>query len=364
MIEIVPLEYYIQTHFIIMLVVVILTFVNSQSLSLSSGQNFGYMRNMGWFYFFFVLLYMGLRPVSGVYFGDMATYRRIFLSYASGDPISSAKDIIFHLFTKISSQTMSITSYFLLCAALYMVPLLVVCKKWFQDYWFYGFMFLVTAFSFWAYGTNGIRNGIAGSFFLLGMSRDKRIWQILWLFLAIGFHKSMFLPTVAFIFANIYNQPKKLIYIWLLCIPLSLVGGGFFESFFASLGFEDDRLSYLTEGNVNNDDFSSTGFRWDFLLYSATGVFAGWFFIIKRKFEDKIYFWLFNTYILTNAFWILVIRANFSNRFAYLSWFMIGLVIIYPLLKQYLISKQYQKIGLILLLYVSFTFFMNVLLLI
>ena len=126
----------------------------------------------------------------------------------------------------------------------------------------------------------------------------------------------------------------------MLCIPISLAAGGFWENFFGSLGFQDDRLSYLTEGNVNDDDFSSTGFRWDFLLYSATAVYAGWYFIIKKGFEDKIYFWLFNTYVFANAFWILVIRANFSNRFAYLSWFMMALVIIYPLLKKEMIKPK------------------------
>ncbi|WP_313114911.1 EpsG family protein [Aequorivita sediminis] len=320
------------------------------------------MKVVGGFYFIFLLLYMGLRPISGRYFDDMGTYNRLFIQYSNGAPITSTKDIFFHTFTKFCSQIMTANAYFLTCAFLYLAPMIAVSRKWFKTYWFYGFLFLVTSFSFWAYGTNGIRNGIAGSFFLLAISRKKLFWKIVWICLAINFHKTMLLPTAAFILANFYNQPKKLIYIWLLCIPLSLVGGGFFEGFFASLGFADERLSYLTEGNVNNDNFSSTGFRWDFLLYSATAVFAGWFYIFKRNYKDKIYFWLFNTYVLSNAFWILVIRANFSNRFAYLSWFMISLVIIYPLLKQYILEKQHKKIGLILATYFGFTFFMNVVL--
>lgn len=172
----------------------------------------------------------------------------------------------------------------------------------------------------------------------------------------------MLLPSLGFVIANLYNHPKKMLTFWLVCIPLSLVGGGFFENFFASLGFEDDRLSYLTDGNVNNDNFSSTGFRWDFLIYSGTAIFAGWYYIVKKEFNEKIYFWLFNTFVFSNAFWILVIRANFSNRFAYLSWFMMGLVIIYPLLRQQLIPKQHQKVGLILLANFAFTFLMNIIL--
>lgn len=358
----IPLDVYAKTHYYIMLFLVILTFLQSQSQSLDSKLNFTYMKVVGWGYFTFLLFYMGLRPISGRYFVDMGTYNQLFIQYANGGQITSVNDIVFHTFTKISSQIMTANAYFLTCALIYMVPMVAVSKKWFNDYWFYGFLFLVTSFSFWAYGTNGIRNGIAGSLFLLAISREKRIWQIAFIILSIGFHKAMMLPVAAFILANLYNNPKVLIYIWFACIPISLVAGGFFEGFFGTIGLEDERLSYLTEGNVNNDQFASTGFRWDFLLYSATAVFAGWFYIFKKNYRDKIYFWLFNTYILSNAFWILVIRANFSNRFAYLSWFMISLVILYPLLKKYILSKQHKKIGLILLFYFGFTFFMNVLL--
>ena len=357
MIEIVPLQYYVQTHYLVMLFIVSLTFLHTQSLQLDSDSNFRYMRTMGWIYFVFLLFYMGLRPVSGAYFGDMSTYRTYFNNYANGAPITTSKDIFFHVFTKICSQIMSLHTYFLFCAGLYLVPLLILSKKWFEDYWFYGFMFLVTAFSFWGYGTNGIRNGMASSFFLLAISREKRLFQAVLIIIALGFHKSMLLPTAAFIFANFYNNPKRIIIFWILCIPSSLIAGGFFENFFGNLGFDDDRMEYLTQ-EADATAFASTGFRWDFLLYSATAVFAGWYYIVKRKYKDKIYFWLFNTYVLSNAFWILVIRANYSNRFAYLSWFMIGLVIIYPLLKSFVLPKQYKKIGLIFLLYFTFTFFM------
>lgn len=358
----IPLDVYTKTHYYIMLFLVLLTFLQSQSQPLDSKLNFDYMKIIGGIYFMFLLLYMGLRPISGMYFIDMATYHRLFEQYANGAPITSTKDVFFHIFTKFSSQIMTANAYFLTCALLYIAPMVAVSRKWFKAYWFYGFLFLVTSFSFWAYGTNGIRNGIAGSIFLLAISREKRLWQIVLIILALGFHKAMLLPVAAFILANFYNNPKVLIYIWLACIPVSLIAGGFFEVFFGGIGLEDERLSYLTEGNVNNDKFSRTGFRWDFLLYSATAVFAGWFYIFKRNYQDRVYFWLFNTYILSNAFWILVIRANFSNRFAYLSWFMISLVIIYPLLKKYIVNKQHKKIGLVLLVYFAFTFFMNVLL--
>jgi hypothetical protein len=360
MIDFVPIELYTPIYYYVILCVILFTLMHTRAVSLDSSFNLSYLKRAGLFTFLFVLLYMGLRPINGV-FVDMTTYNNIFVRYSTGGDINSNKDLFFHIFTKFLSKIINAKTYFFICACLYVIPLFIVCKKWFQNYWFYGFLFLISAFSFWAYGTNGIRNGIAGSLFLLAVSREKRIWQILWLILAINFHKTMLLPTLGFLLANFYNQPKKMMIFWILCIPLSLLGGGYFETFFSTIGIDDERLSYLTEV-VSSDKFSNTGFRWDFLLYSSTGVFAGWYYIVKVKYKDKIYFWLFNTYLFANAFWILVIRANFSNRFAYLSWFMIGLVIIYPLLRMKIISNQHKHIGIILIAYFAFTFLMNIIL--
>lgn len=362
MIDFIPIQSYTPIYYYVLLILVVITFVHTQIKLLGGTANKSFTKTMGFFVLFFVLLYMGLRPIHGV-FVDMITYSRWFERYADGAELSTLNDFIFNLFTKYSSKIMSIQMWFFLCACLYVIPLYFACKKWFQNYWFYAFLFLVVSFSFWSYGTNGIRNGIAGSLFLLAISRNKRVWQTIWIILAIGFHKTMLLPTVGFVLANIYNRPKVMIGFWLATIPISLLGGGFFESIFSAIGFgEDDRmLQYLTT-EVSADKFSSIGIRWDFLLYSATAVFAGWYYIVIRKFNDEIYFWLFNTYVFANSFWILVMRANFSNRFAYLSWFMIGLVIIYPLLKKQIVSKQHKVIGVILVTYFSFTFFMNIIL--
>ena len=352
--DFIPLEIYTPIFYYILGLVVLINYAKLQK---------GFVANTtGAALVFFVIVYMGFRPISGQYFGDMGTYNRYFEEYQNGQSIIATKDLFFHYFTQACSSIMSANFFFLTCAFLYVYPLYLVSKKWFAANWYYSFLLLVTSFSFWAYGTNGIRNGIAGSLFLLAISREKRIWQIALLFIAINFHKTMLLPTLGFIIAQFYNKPKQMILFWLLCIPLSLAAGGFWESLFASLGFEDDRIGYLTDGNVNDDEFSSTGFRWDFLVYSATAVYAGWYFIIKKGFNDKIYNNLFITYVFANAFWILVIRANFSNRFAYLSWFLMAVVIAYPFLKGNMIKNQSIVFAKVLLLYFLFTFVMNVIL--
>jgi len=350
--DFIPVEIYTSLYYFIILFVTLFICVELHIKGYKES-SFGFLLLL------FILVYMGLRPISGV-FTDMVNYSEQFNNAQNRYIDIQSKDVGFDFFMLFSSKMMNVNSFFFLCAFLYIYTLYLVCKKWFTEYWFYAFILLVGSFSFWAYGTNGIRNGIAGSLFLLGISRDKRVWQIVLIFIAINFHKSILLPTLGFIIAQFFNKPKIMIGFWLLCIPLSLAAGGFWETFFAGLGFEDERLSYLTQGNVNDDDFSSTGFRWDFILYSATAVFAGWYFIVKKGFKDKIYYWVFNTYVFANAFWILVIRANFSNRFAYLSWFMMALVIVYPFLKENSMKIQPRVLAWVILLYFSFTFFMNV----
>lgn len=116
---------------------------------------------------------------------------------------------------------------------------------------------------------------------------------------------------------------------------------------------------YLVGEAAEGAKFSSTGFRYDFLAYSAAAVYTGWYFIFKKKYNDKIYINLYNTYLICNAFWILVIRANFSNRFAYLSWFMMGLVIIYPFLKKEFFINHHLLVGKVLTVYFLFTYLME-----
>lgn len=360
MFDFIPIDFYTAFYYYVMLFIVFLVFLLTQSNAVTNHDINDFQKIIGTVTFLSVLLYIGLRPINGVFL-DMMTYNRMFTKYAAGAPITTDRDVLFQVYVKFCAGFLTANQFFLVCASLYVFPMYIVCKKWFANNWFYGFLFLITAFSFWAYGTNGIRNGIAGSIFLLAISRDKKIFQIALIILAINFHQTMMLPAVAFAISYFTKKPKYIIYFWLLCIPISLVSGGFFESFFAGLGFGDDRLSYLTD-DVVKGRFASTGFRWDFLLYSGTAVAAGWYYIIKLKYEDKMYFNLIVTYLISNAFWILVIRANFSNRFAYLSWFMIGIIIIFPLLTKHIVPHQHKVIGFLLVAYFAFTFLMNVIL--
>ena len=234
-----------------------------------------------------------------------------------------------------------------------------------KNLWF-AVLFFYISFSCYSYGINGIRNGLGCSLDLIAISLfalggAKRSVGIVLMILAMGIHRSTALPSAAAI-ASLYfvKDTKTAIRFWIASIAISLVAGPLVERFFAALGF-DDRMSDYASTNQEEgamDQFSSTGFRWDFLFYSSGAVVMIWYVTRYRKFKDSVYTILANSYLLCNAFWVMVIRSAFSNRFAYLSWFLYPVVMAYPLLRMNLWKDQDRKTALIFFLYSGFTLFM------
>ncbi|MEP3836583.1 MAG: EpsG family protein [Algibacter sp.] len=352
---IVPLELYYTVYINVCLFLVLFTLLHTYVLDLDDKKNIQYITITGYILLVFSIIYIGQRPPSHI-FGDTINYYRTFLKYSNGASIGDVNDFGWHVFLKFMSGVSSIYTFFTICAFIYIFPLYRISKEFFKEYWFYAFFMFIVSFSFWSYGVNGVRNGAACSLFLWGVSYHKNKVVMACLFL-LGtlFHKTVFLPIFAFIITYYYNNPKTFLISWLACIPFSFILGGTFITLFSSLGFGgDERLS----GYLSGDAMDNAGFRWDFIFHSAFAVFAAWYFIIKKGFKDKYYFQLVNTYLICNSFWILIITANFSNRFAYLSWFMMAIVIIYPLLKQKFFKNQHIMIGKVMLAYFSFTFLM------
>ena len=88
-------------------------------------------------------------------------------------------------------------------------------------------------------------------------------------------------------------------------------------------------------------------------------IALGYYSIVKKRITDNWYSVLLSTYCFANAFWVIFIRAAFSNRFAYLSWFLYPVLIAYPLFMLRIWHNQDKNIGLIIMAYVGFTAFMQ-----
>ncbi|MDO4186082.1 MAG: EpsG family protein [Bacteroidales bacterium] len=326
--------------------------------------------NAGWGFVLAVLitLYIGLRPVNTI-FGDT-------VNYASG--FNSYKDIPFswqwnrewlfqnlmHWFARFSNINM----FFLFCAAVYVLPLWIAMHRIFKNYSYLPFLVIIAMFSFWTYGINGIRNGMGASLIILAITyiENLPIMAILCI-LAFGIHNSVALMIVAALLAWFVNNSYYYLFFWVLCVIASYFFGDIIQAYIASIGFGgDDRftnyLTMTTEEYLRGEGvYVRTGWRWDFLVYSSMAVVVGWYFVFRRKFHDDYYHWLYNSFLITNAFWVLIIRAAYSNRFAQISWFIMPIVLIYPFMKKRFWLNHEKMLGYAILIFYAFAFYSNIL---
>ena len=327
--------------------------------------------NAGWGFLVALLIvfYMGLRPVSSA-FGDTMNYAAGFEKYTH-TPFAWQweGEWLFYNMMHWFARHSNINMFFLVCAALYILPLWIAMHRIFRNYSYIPFLVIIGMFSFWMYGVNGIRNGIGASFIILAMTYVGNIpIMVILCFLATGFHRSVFLMIGAGLLAWFIKNSYYYLAGWLVCVFLSYFVGDTIQAYLAGLGIggEDERFSaYLT---IDAEQFArseltvlKTGFRWDFLAYSSMAVGVGWYFIFKRKFQDEYYHWIYNSFLITNAFWVLVIRAAFSNRFAQISWFIMPIVLIYPFMKQRFWLNHEKMLGYAILAFYAFAFYSNIL---
>jgi hypothetical protein len=286
--------------------------------------------------------------------GDRNLYHDYFEEIKKFGLQGQIQDKLFGVYIALSTAFLNVELWFILTAFIYVFNAYYFSKKATINY-FVLFLALITNFTFYGYGTNTIRAGMAASFLLLALTnRNKSISFYLLLLVAIGIHGSMILPALAIIIATKFNWTKYYLIFWALCIPASFLIGGAIQAYIGVL-FEDERLTqYLT----TQETHYKVGFRIDFIIYSMLPVVAGYYYIFKKKYNNEFYFILYNSYLICNAFWILVINASFSDRFAYLSWYIYTPVMIYPLLNSRLIKKQSFVLSLILIGNILFTLYM------
>ena len=318
---------------------------------------------------FVIIYYVGLRPIYRD-FVDMKMYAESYRLFANTYdyqwPSLRSEWLWIDMFAYFRKHDFSVHTFFLFVELIYVMGMLIGASLVTRNNLLMTMMFMITSFSFLSFGENGIRNGMSCSILLVAIcllpreEKRHKALAVLLMILAMGVHRSSMLPimtSVASLFA--IKNTKTAMRFWIASFGISLVAGPLMEQFFASLGFDDRMEQYTSVDDATMEStFSKTGFRWDFLLYSAFPIIMIWYVTIYRKFRDKTYNVIAITYILCNAFWLMVIRAAYSNRFAYLSWFIYPLVIAYPLLRMNLWKDQDRRTAIILFFYSLFEFFM------
>lgn len=312
-----------------------------------------------WLLCIFLILFIGTRPVSGRYFVDMTNYANWWGLHKWHGFNWNAENLLFdNLYGYMGNIFPDATYFFVLIAVIYFVCMLIVCRKLFPSNTLIVYLVCLAAFSTFSYGTNGIKAGAAASLFLVALAyRDKMLISILFLLLSWGFHHSMQLPVAAYLLTLFFKKKEWYFYGWLFCLLMAILHVTFFQNLFAGMS-DESGAGYLS---TNGDWGGKSGFRIDFVIYSAMPVLMGYYMKYKYLLEDKLYDIMLHMYLVCNGIWMLCMYAQFTNRIAYLSWFMYPILLIYPC---YSIDDENHPLVLIrkkiVLYHLFFTLFMEI----
>ena len=280
------------------------------------------------------------------------------------DSLDFSKDIAWQYFTYLSKNILiNEWLYFLVIALFYIGCYNIFAKKYFGErYKSYFLVLAIGSMGFYAYGINTLRAGMALGFVLLAFCyRKNKLIYVLISLIAISFHKSMVLPLTLFYCLHFYKNVKTCIIVWMIMLIISFLNIGILSELIQSLFSDVDErvVSYMSA--TENDSYVKAGFRWDFIVYSVFPIFMGYYYVMKKNFKEEFYIQVLNTYILANAFWLVVIRIPYSDRFAYLSWFLAPFILIYPLTRAHIFVHQQKRMSQIIFIMVFVNFALNVL---
>lgn len=306
-----------------------------------------------------MIFFIGTRPNSYV-FADHMNYYNYYMREL-GKPFHFTlitENVLFDNFWMLlSSHMVDIVWFYLSCALVYFGCMFIACKKLFPSDTMLAFLVCLAAFQTFAAGTNGFKNGAAASVFLVAIAyKDKKFFSILMALASYGIHHSMQVLVAAYIATFFIKSVKWYFYLWGLCVILSAMHFTVVQEYFATLTDEQGAGYLRADGG---DDFI-TGFRPDFILYSSMPVIVGWYMIFKQNVQSSSYDFILKLYLLTNALWMLCMYASFTNRIAYLSWFMYPIVLLYPFLATHFRQKAHKFMPYIVYGHLGFTLFMHI----
>ncbi|MDO5394822.1 MAG: EpsG family protein [Bacteroidales bacterium] len=319
------------------------------------------------------IFYIGLRPTNLMETGDSVLYAKIFNLVQSGEwrsftgkfteaaPMGLTSEGIWTEIEWFFVHHFTASNWFLFIAFIYIGALIYALRRWLPNNMTIALIFVMSALMFWGYAVNGLRQGMAASICIMGLATLPDTFKKNYTRLAIAVvicymgcacHSSMLLFMGAMILSYLVPSRKNVFFVWMLCLFLSPFSTSLMVSIGSSL-IDDNRLAIYAQKAV--DRFSHSGWRWDFIIYSALPVLLGWYLLVKRRIGDATYLLMLNIYIYTNSFWLLLNSVAYSNRFAYISWCLYPFLIAYPLLKFKISVKQPQLTAGALILFLGLT---------
>ena len=310
----------------------------------------------------FMVTFIGFRPESPV-FVDMMNYTEFYHGLYKNTIFvfnTETDNLIFDNYIAwVGAKDLGTTFFFFSIAVIYFICTYIACKRMFPRDTLAAYLVFLAAFSTFSYGTNGIKAGAAASIFLMAMSYRNNLKICIPLMLVSwGVHHSMTVPIIAFVLTCLYKNPKVYFVGWCFCLLIAITRITFFQNLFAEILSDSNGINYLND--VNSDWGGKSGFRIDFVIYSIMPILIGYWAIYKKKIQlSKLYIQLLNLYITINGTWLLCMYANFTNRIAYLSWFLYPIILIYPFLNENWGQSRYKTFSKVMLIHLGFTLFMK-----
>ena len=193
----VPLRYYTLYFDLLIMILVFFTYIQCARGNVFHPQATSINSSMGTIVMVFIILYMGLRNQYSSFFGDTVNYAHGFDNLAiSQTPFNwnwKGEWFFYNLMGFIAKSTGDVRILFLLCALIYVGSLWLAMVRMFGDHYYIPFLVILSMFTFWTYGVNGMRNGMGASLFILALSfADNIPIMVFFAFDFVDANKSLF----------------------------------------------------------------------------------------------------------------------------------------------------------------------------
>lgn len=279
---------------------------------------------------FYAILFLFLFGFRGFDIGvDTETYLSMF---------ENSKDLVFvdfgfgflnrFLVDKISNR-----GFIFLMAFMYIIPMILALFRIIKTNRLLLFFCITSFFFFKSMGMNTIRQGVGFSFFFLSLTYDsnKRL-RYLFMFLALSIHLSIVIPIIVFEASKYIRNIKYPIFVFILCTFLSILKFNIYALFqnIPLISIADKMESY---SNVDASDYK-IGFRIDFFFFNLLFAIIGYH-IYKNTQSSLKYL---SSYFILSGFFFLMFNSGYSDRYGFLSWIFIPLIIL-PVLNGEKINK-------------------------
>ncbi len=289
------------------------------------------------------------------------------------ESLANEPDYFWQLYTYGCSQVMSYRVWLLINATIYIGNYLHAAYRLSPTKTVTLFIACICGFAFSSYGISAIRCGIGISFMVLAYTYPRSYWKaVVCMVLAVCFHLTMLIPAVCYIIAILFvpqvgsntetgetsvelpaTPPEKetrgegrqnwwtmlpkgvrtWVAIWVVCFFISLFFGQAILEALVSRVVALSRFEYMTNPELMAElgiEYR-TGFRVDFVAFSLLPMAVAAVYIYVLRYRSQIYSRFIVGYLAANALWLMLIRVPYTDRIAYLSWFLMPFLFFYPL---------------------------------